>query len=68
MAGLGRPIHHPQHPKPTGSQEAPNEQAGDGEKGDVEPRLCGCYLQKAALFDPNTIILDSTGTGVQNLA
>ena len=38
MAGLGRPIHHPQHRKPAGSQEAPNEQAGKGEKGDVEPR------------------------------
>jgi hypothetical protein len=38
MAGLGRSIHHPQHPKPASSQEAPNEQAGKGEKGDVEPR------------------------------
>src|ERR1700730_6146088 len=38
MAVHGRPIHHPQHPKPAGSQEAPNEQAGKGEKGDVEPR------------------------------
>src|ERR1700738_1629789 len=38
MAGLGRPILHPHTPNPAGSQEAPNEQAGDGEKGDVEPR------------------------------
>jgi hypothetical protein len=37
MAGLGRPVHHPQHPKPTGSQEPQNEQGGKDEEDDIEP-------------------------------
>src|SRR5262245_43767724 len=38
MAGLGRPVHHPQHPRPAGSQETPNQQGRHGEKDDAEPR------------------------------
>jgi hypothetical protein len=35
MAGLGRPVHHPQHPRPAGAHETPNQQGGKGEEDDV---------------------------------